>query len=1193
MYEYVNATLCCEKGEEDMKRKKLALMLAMSLTFTSFSGAGWPVYAEELPEIVEDEAEDADAAEYVEPEEEQPIALEEETDAASGDAEADTAEQQPNENETDAAALYGDFVELVEVVDEAEAPAVYSEDGGLSIEDDDWDEFYAYPDETVELSVTASTVYGKLEYRWYELSGESDDEEDQQQTLISTEAKCKVPAKEAAYKCVVSNGYSEQTIERNVHLYSGLQIKKDYKSYSARVGEKIMLSVEASTEIGTLTYQWYKEEEFEDENGQSDSRKVLIDGANGPTCEVTADTVNNEYGIDDQYYYCLISDGYTSKEATCNISVKADNYIYITVENKEWNSVYVKLNGSKTLSVTASTNSGTLSYQWYRDEGVDVDDTAIVGATTSEMELSNVTQDARYYCEISNGDLKERVYYSVYVDTGLSVKEEYYQYKYILPGETTTLSVHASTPIGSLTYEWQGEDTGVLGTSASIVVNKAGEYYCKIGNGYDNIWVSYVVEEDPGVELISQGGDVQVPYGQSVVLKAEARTVYGTLTYNWYDEDYNWCGSGETLEIPWKALKGRREQYICRINNKEFPYYEDDEKIATFFVTMEAKEGLVLEAPEYVPVKYGGSTTLSVNVKTEKPENLKYYWYIDKYWNGDFSFVSRADTLRLDNVTEVSKYECRVYNGTESNWIDMYVGPEDQVELCTDDRVHAKILTPDNQPCSVLKPGSHAAYFSFTPDKSGNWLIYSLTDGDSGFVYLEDSGQKTLAKDDRDGGSFSLGTELQAGKTYYLRCDPFRSGKLTFCAKYLDSDTHEHVWNSGTITKRPTCVETGVKTYTCLECQVTYTEEIPATGAHTMTTVVDQAATCGAAGSQHCECTVCHTKEASTSIPATGAHTMATVVDRAATCGAAGSQHRECTVCHTREASTSIPATGAHKFGAYAVTQQSTVLATGTQARTCSVCGKTESTSIPKLSGTMTLKANSIPLQLKKTIELRNVVTGLMAGDSIVSCSSNNTKVATVSPTGKVTAKKAGKTTITITLASGVSQSVVINVQKGAVKTSKISGVVSKVTLEAGKSLALSPVVTPLTTKDKLSYSSSNKKVATVSKSGVITAKASGKAKITIKSGRKKFVVTVTVPKKAPTDMQGVPATKSLKKGKSFTIKAKLLPTGAEAKITYKSSNKKVATVNAKGKVTAKKAGTAVITVTAGGIKQTCTVTVK
>ena len=554
--------------------------------------------------------------------------------------------------------------------------------------------------------------------------------------------------------------------------------------------------------------------------------------------------------------------------------------------------------------------------------------------------------------------------------------------------------------------------------------------------------------------------------------------------------------------------------------------------------------------------------------------------------------------MKIYNVTQVKRYKCVVSDGIEKKSIELLVGPKEKLDLCAENLAHAKVLT-ENAPCSAGTYNAENVYMLFTPDKSGLWNIYSEMGQNYGGRIYDSMGREVSNYENYEFGDHtSLITELQAGKTYTVYFWNGANGsevELTAYAKYLGNsdDAHEHTWNSGTITKHPTCVETGVKTYTCLECHATYTEEIPATGAHTMTTVVDRAATCGAAGSQHCECTVCHTKEASTSIPATGAHTMTTVVDRAAMCGTAGSQHRECTVCHTRETSTSIPATGAHKFGAYTVTQQPTVLATGIQVRTCSVCGKTESASIPKLSGTMTLKANSLPLQLKKTIELINVVTGLMAGDSIVSCSSNNTKVATVSPTGKVTAKKAGKATITITLASGVSRSVTVKVQKGAVKTSKISGVASKVTLEAGKSLALSPVVTPLTTKDKLSYSSSNKKVAKVSKSGVITARASGKAKITIKSGRKKFVVTVTVPKKAPTDMQGVPATKSLKKGKSFTIKTKLLPTGAEAKVTYKYSNKKVATVNAKGKVTAKKAGTAVITVTAGGIKQTCIVTVK
>ena len=360
-----------------------------------------------------------------------------------------------------------------------------------------------------------------------------------------------------------------------------------------------------------------------------------------------------------------------------------------------------------------------------------------------------------------------------------------------------------------------------------------------------------------------------------------------------------------------------------------------------------------------------------------------------------------------------------------------------------------------------------------------------------------------------------------------------------------------------------------------------------------MTTVVDRAATCGAAGSQHQECSICHTKEASTVIPATGAHQMTTVVDRAATCGAAGSQHQECSVCHTKEASTVIPATGAHQYGAYRVTKQATVFAAGDEVRSCSFCGATEHRSIPQKQGTVTLIVTKLPLQVKKSVALGRIVTGLAAGDSIASCVSSNQKVATVDNSGKVTGKKAGTAVITITLASGVSAEVTVTVQKKAVATSKIANVEKSLKLNIGDKKALQPVISPITTTDKVRYTSSNKKVATVTKGGVILAKKSGKTNITVKAGKKKVTVKVTVAKKAPTGMNGVPEAKTLKKKKSFTIKPKLTPSGAEAKITYKSSNTKVATVNAKGKVTAKKAGTTVITVKADGVVRTCTVTVK
>ena len=69
----------------------------------------------------------------------------------------------------------------------------------------------------------------------------------------------------------------------------------------------------------------------------------------------------------------------------------------------------------------------------------------------------------------------------------------------------------------------------------------------------------------------------------------------------------------------------------------------------------------------------------------------------------------------------------------------------------------------------------------------------------------------------------------------------------------------------------------------------------------------------------------------------------------------------------------------------------------------------------------------------------------------------------------------------------------------------------------------------------------------------------------------------------------------TLKKGKSFTLKTKVTATGKiSKKVAYKSSNKKVATVDKNGKIVAKGNGKATITVkTADGKKATVKVTVK
>lgn len=199
-----------------------------------------------------------------------------------------------------------------------------------------------------------------------------------------------------------------------------------------------------------------------------------------------------------------------------------------------------------------------------------------------------------------------------------------------------------------------------------------------------------------------------------------------------------------------------------------------------------------------------------------------------------------------------------------------------------------------------------------------------------------------------------------------------------------------------------------------------------------------------------------------------------------------------------------------------------------------------------------------------------------------------------VSKTGKITAlSKTGKATVTVTLASGKTAKIRVTVQKGTVKTTKIQGLPSRLTLKRGTKTKLNPMILPITSQEKATYSSSDKKVVTVTSKGVLLAKKSGTAIITVKSGKKKCTVKVTVPKTRTTDIRNVPAKLQLKKGKTYTLKPKLVPAGSEEKVTYKTSNKKVAAVSSSGKITAKSKGIAKITVKSGKRQAVVNLTVK
>lgn len=272
-----------------------------------------------------------------------------------------------------------------------------------------------------------------------------------------------------------------------------------------------------------------------------------------------------------------------------------------------------------------------------------------------------------------------------------------------------------------------------------------------------------------------------------------------------------------------------------------------------------------------------------------------------------------------------------------------------------------------------------------------------------------------------------------------------------------------------------------------------------------------------------------------------------------------------------------------HTYGDWKVTKEATVWAAGEREHVCTVCGYRETESVPKLTPTITANMTSVPVQAGKATD--KFCVALANGDYIQKWESSDRKIFTVSGkfngTCTIRARKKGRATITATAASGLQITALVKVQKGIVKTRAITGLPSTVTIKKGQRSRLTPVLSPLTSQNPVTYKSSNPRVAKVYASGKIRGVAPGRCKVTVTSGRISVKVTVTVTGVDATAIRHVRTAYTLKKGRTRQLYPKLTPANATSRIRYKSSNKKVVTVSPTGKLTAKRKGTATITIRA------------
>jgi len=263
----------------------------------------------------------------------------------------------------------------------------------------------------------------------------------------------------------------------------------------------------------------------------------------------------------------------------------------------------------------------------------------------------------------------------------------------------------------------------------------------------------------------------------------------------------------------------------------------------------------------------------------------------------------------------------------------------------------------------------------------------------------------------------------------------------------------------------------------------------------------------------------------------------------------------------------------------------------GTATITCTskVSGTKATCKVTIIDGNVSLDKTEVTLEKGSTVTLKATVYPETLEDKSVTWTSSDKSIATVTTKGKVKGVKAGTATITCTSnATGLSATCKVTVINGTVTLNK-----TEAYLEKGKTMTLKATLTPTDLSDKsVTWTSSDKSIATVTSSGKVKGVKYGTATITCTSKATGASATckVTVGK-VVINMSEF----TLKKSRSVTLVATVYPTTLTDKsVTWKSSDKSIATVTSDGKVKGIAAGTATITCTsvATGLKGTCTVTV-
>ena len=272
------------------------------------------------------------------------------------------------------------------------------------------------------------------------------------------------------------------------------------------------------------------------------------------------------------------------------------------------------------------------------------------------------------------------------------------------------------------------------------------------------------------------------------------------------------------------------------------------------------------------------------------------------------------------------------------------------------------------------------------------------------------------------------------------------------------------------------------------------------------------------------------------------------------------------------------------------------VQASGTGNVTLQAATLAQLSAVVNVTG-VSVNPKSASLAVNSTKQLTATIAPANATNQKVTWSSSNKAIASVSSTGLVTARAAGNAVIIVTTQDGA-KTATCNITSAVVNVTGVSVNPKSASLAVNNTNQLTATIAPANaTNQKVTWSSSNKAIASVSSTGLVTARAAGNAVITVttQDGKKTATCNITSAVINVTGLSLNPTSASLAVNGTKQFTATIAPANAtNQKVTWSSSNKTIASVSSTGLVTARAAGNAVITVTTqdGAKTATCNITI-